>query len=461
VITVAYTKPASNPIQTPSGGKAATLSATSVTNGVVLQIPAYVSSVISDAAPTQISLTFDQSLVNTVPAASAFTVMVNSVARTVNTVSVSGTTVTLVLSSAALNGDVVTVAYTQPGSNQLQNAAGGMVLSFSAKSVNNNVGVANLPPVISVVSPDTVSSGFVGEIDASGSSDPNGDIITFAWTPDAGIDISSASDSKIRFLAPILPAAQTVNFVLNVSDGKVITSKTVSVVITPYNPGLNLSLESEVAASGFLGAFVASNAADNDTSTFWMSDGDNQWLLYKLSSPFRIDHFKISFPTQDIGSTFFDMYASKDSLNWDQLITNATSSGFSNGLQVFKSTGSGLNAYSFVKFVGHGNTLNTLDKVSEMQVYGGVLNQNTDLIEIGITVYPNPATEMINLIFDQSLNSSQTVRIVNSIGKLVYESTFNEGVSYLQIPVTFAHGIYVIQLITDGRILGAAKLIIQ
>jgi hypothetical protein len=67
----------------------------------------YVSSAVENAAPSVLEITYDQTLANIVPAASAFTVLVNSVGRTVNTVSISDTKVRLTLASAVVYGDII------------------------------------------------------------------------------------------------------------------------------------------------------------------------------------------------------------------------------------------------------------------------------------------------------------------------------------------------------------------
>src|SRR5207244_177591 len=77
----------------------------------------------------------------TTPAASAFAVLVNGSSRTINSVSVaSGTTVQLNFTTAnrIYGGDTVTVQYTQPVSNKLQDNAANLVASDgSAQAVTN------------------------------------------------------------------------------------------------------------------------------------------------------------------------------------------------------------------------------------------------------------------------------------------------------------------------------------
>lgn len=102
-------------------------------------IPVYQSSAVANATPTLLELTYDSSLGTIVPAASAFNVLVNSTARTVTNVAISGTKVQLTLASAIKYGDVVTVTYTKPATNSLQSTTGGLAASISGKPVTNNL----------------------------------------------------------------------------------------------------------------------------------------------------------------------------------------------------------------------------------------------------------------------------------------------------------------------------------
>jgi uncharacterized repeat protein (TIGR02059 family) len=139
VITVSYTKPASNPVQTTSGGLAATISAQTVTNNVITVSPVYVSSLVGNVTPAMLEMTYSITLASKIPAPTAFSVLVNSVIRTVNSVAIAGTKVQLTLASAIKYGDIVTVAYTKPATNPLQNSSGVAAPSISAQSVINNL----------------------------------------------------------------------------------------------------------------------------------------------------------------------------------------------------------------------------------------------------------------------------------------------------------------------------------
>jgi hypothetical protein len=108
-------------------------------------IPDYQGSAIENDAPSLLEMTYDSTLANIVPLSSAFSVMVNSVARGVSIIVISGTKVLLTLSIPVVYGDIVKVAYTKPSTNPLQTAEGGLVSSMGIQDVVNNV---NLPAVV-------------------------------------------------------------------------------------------------------------------------------------------------------------------------------------------------------------------------------------------------------------------------------------------------------------------------
>jgi hypothetical protein len=101
--------------------------------------PEYVSSVVDEPAPAIIEMNYSLALSNVVPPASAFRVRVNSVYRTVNFVTVSGTKVLLTLSSGVGYGDIVTTSYTKPAVNPLQTTSGVEATSISNHPVDNYI----------------------------------------------------------------------------------------------------------------------------------------------------------------------------------------------------------------------------------------------------------------------------------------------------------------------------------
>jgi uncharacterized repeat protein (TIGR02059 family) len=102
-------------------------------------VPVYQSSAVANATPSLLEMTYNMTLSNILPASSAFSVKINSIARTVNTVAISGAKVQLTLASPIVYGDVVTVSYNKSSANPIQTTSGGQAVTISAQTVTNNV----------------------------------------------------------------------------------------------------------------------------------------------------------------------------------------------------------------------------------------------------------------------------------------------------------------------------------
>jgi uncharacterized repeat protein (TIGR02059 family) len=119
-------------------------------------VPVYQISSVENATPSILTMTYNLSLANIVPATASFTATVNSVARTISSVAVSGSNVQLSLASPVLKGDIVAIAYTIPASNPLQTTSGGKAATITAQPVTNNC--INAAPSVAITSPVTSSA---------------------------------------------------------------------------------------------------------------------------------------------------------------------------------------------------------------------------------------------------------------------------------------------------------------
>ena len=118
---------------------------------------------IENATPALLVMNYGLSLANILPAASAFTVQVNSANMAINAVAVSGTKVQLTLASSIKYGDIVTVSYTKPVSNPLQTSSGGLTASISVQPVTNNL-IKTATDSLSLSITMTVSSNHIHKI---------------------------------------------------------------------------------------------------------------------------------------------------------------------------------------------------------------------------------------------------------------------------------------------------------
>ena len=157
-VTVSYTAPTANPIQDLAGNAAAALTNQAVTNNTPhpdTTAPSLVSAAVNGAA---LVLTYDEALdPNSVPAASSFWTVVAGTPTTLSTVAVSGRKVTLTLSSqAAAHGETVTVSYTAPTANPIQDLAGNAAVALTNQAVTNNT------PAPDTTTPSLVSAAVNG-----------------------------------------------------------------------------------------------------------------------------------------------------------------------------------------------------------------------------------------------------------------------------------------------------------
>jgi uncharacterized repeat protein (TIGR02059 family) len=226
VVTVAYTKPSTNPLQCVAATQAATISARAVTNEVKLVVVSYKSSKIDNATPAVIGVTYSSTLASIIPPVTSYSVKVNSVARTINKLAISGTNVLITLASPVAYGDIITVAYTKPATNPLQCVAGTQAISISAQAVTNGVNSNGTATYYVATNGNDNNPGTITQPWASWqkgfSSLLPGDILyirggtyTTMYGPGHGVRISSrsgTSSSRIRVLAypgekPVLDCA--------------------------------------------------------------------------------------------------------------------------------------------------------------------------------------------------------------------------------------------------------------
>ena len=177
-VTLCYT-PGSSPIEDVAHNDASQLTAVSVTNNTPasdITPPSKTGQTVNGAS---LVITYDEALdTASVPAASAYDVQVGGSARSVSNVAIAGSSVTLTLATPVTSANSVTIAYTKPATNPVQDGAGNDAASFSAASVTNDTPPANTAPTAAATSA-TTPFGQAVSVGLSGS-DPETCQLTFS-----------------------------------------------------------------------------------------------------------------------------------------------------------------------------------------------------------------------------------------------------------------------------------------
>jgi uncharacterized repeat protein (TIGR02059 family) len=541
VVTVAYNKPATNPLQSTTGLQAATISAQSVTNKISPVSPVYMSSAIQNATPITLEMTYNLSLVTVVPAASAFTVTVNSVARSINTVSISGTKVLLTLANPVVYGDVVTVSYTEPATNPLQTPSGGLAATISAQTVVNNV-IPATPPVYvsSIVEPNVLTMTYnlsltaivpaasaftvsvnsvarsINTVSISGTkvllslATPvfYGDVVTVSYTK----PVTNPLQTPTGGLAASLSALPVTNIVSNPAILAYFNSAVGNSSPTLLEINYNLALANvlpEVSAFSVLVNSVSMNVnsiAISGTSVILtlassVVNGDVVTVAYNkpVSNPLQstsglqaatMSAQSVTNKVDPVGPVYLSSAIENSTPNILEITYNETLDLIAPNVSAFVVMVNGVNReVTSVSISGSKVQLTLANPV----VYGDIVTvsyikpQNNYLkkatgeiaasfsfpqpvtnklikkliIKGNISIYPNPAREFINVSQLEASSEVKFIRIYDFSGKLCSETRLNPYISDIRIPINLKSGTYLVHIANNSLIFFIQKLIVM
>ena len=108
------------------------------------------------------------------------------------------------------------------------------------------------------------------------------------------------------------------------------------------------------------------NTVDNNLATRWSGCGDGAWIQYDLGTTHTVSHVRIAFYSGNQRQTQFDIQTSGDGLSWQTIAPGLLSSGTTTQQETFDFTDT---PARYVRYLGHGNTLNAWNSVTEVDIY--------------------------------------------------------------------------------------------
>ncbi len=137
----------------------------------------------------------------------------------------------------------------------------------------------NQPPTADAGADQTVEEGDEVTLDASNSSDPDDDSLSYDWMQPAGPDVTLNDTASVTptFTAPEVDANETLTFEVNVSDGSAFDTDTVNVTVQDTEPANTAptieAIENRTVTEGDTATVNVSASDDDDDSLTLSVDG--------------------------------------------------------------------------------------------------------------------------------------------------------------------------------------------
>lgn len=324
--------------------------------------------------------------------------------------------------------------FTNPQSYTVTSNDGSNVLVWTVAVTVEAGTPQNNPPEIQLVNSNIAYKGFTSTIDAGGTSDADGDPLSFTWAFPAGFIYSGTTGSSVGFIPDEGYASQNYTIGLDVSDGTDNVHRDITINVQDYDNQANVLELNVQESSNFETGNPPENMLDDNMDTRWSAEGLS-WVVFSLENTASISYIKLAYHLGTERISEFELEGSTDNSNWDPLIGNTESSGFTSGFESFVALESALaNSYTYLRFTGNLNSVNDWNSVSELKVYGNEhVGNSTEMIgDSEIAVYPNPTTGIVHI----ELPEPSKIKIINISGAIVYENyyTDNNLTLYLQLP---------------------------
>lgn len=181
-------------------------------------------------------------------------------------------------------------------------------------------------------------------------------------TPAGGALTTVGSNYAFRTEQAGVASLNTFNIDVNATPGGTTT-------VSPFtlNAAAKFSVPGTSVTDSTDDGNVAANAVDGNLATRWSASGDPQWLQLDLGATKNVSALKIAFYVGDTRVSNFDIQTSTNGTSWTTIASGLHSSGSSTALETFDVPDT---SARYVRYNGHGNSVNAWNSVTEVEVWG-------------------------------------------------------------------------------------------
>lgn len=324
--------------------------------------------------------------------------------------------------------------------------------------INDDKNKENSPPIIVLNYETSIAGGKTTELLASASYDVDGDSLSYQWILPELFEANSTTLPNLKILPPMVKTVTQYTIVLHVSAGKHVETRRVNVVVYPYNDeSIEIPIKS-IEAKLYQQPNYPENILDENLDTYWSAQGDNAWISFELEDKYYLSHLNIAFFKGEKREAFFELHASNDNSTWESLSPKTGSCGFAKKEQLFTANLKSQKKYKYVKLVGHCNSENEWNAISELKIFGAkdvnMLGSkgNTTIIA---NLHPNPASNFLFL----DIKEDAKVKLFSWSGMLVYNNELRKGQHRLEVD-KYDAGVYYLQVTPDKNPVETQRIVL-
>ncbi len=209
----------------------------------------------------------------------------------------------------------------------------------------------------------------------------------------------------------------------------------------------------KVSASDFLGSYKPENAIDKNKSTYWMAEGEGEWLGLSFDKYFSPQRVEIQFIHGDSRQYEFELAFSKDSMEWSSSGEYKSSGNTTGAEEYLVPTGQ----YKYFRYITGTNNEDNRTWLAEISVRGSYASKlSMNDTRRHFTYHTSGSGTIIKLKNDKLLNAK--IMVFDLVGKEKYSGNFQEYTHV--IPFIGNNGVYIVKIFNEKKT-AVQKLYIQ